>query len=207
MTSLCEWCRKPYGTIKKEQRFCSKICFSFYRRSINFVACLNCGVMFHKRRPSSIYCSRSCLGTHIVWEINGECWNVTSHSIGSHGYPVIYRDGNGTTVVRYIYQELFGLLESDIFVRHKCDNRLCINPEHLESGTHLENIQDMMDRGRDSKGETSGLNKLNNKQVFDIKQSFANGESVATIAKKYPIVSKSNIRLIVKNEAWKHITI
>lgn len=31
-------------------------------------------------------------------------------------------------------------------VRHKCDNKLCVNPKHLEYGTVQENIKDMEER-------------------------------------------------------------
>jgi hypothetical protein len=30
-------------------------------------------------------------------------------------------------------------------VRHRCNNRLCINPEHLIAGTHADNLQDEHD--------------------------------------------------------------
>lgn len=33
-------------------------------------------------------------------------------------------------------------------VRHSCDNRKCINPEHLIAGTVSDNIQDMIERKR-----------------------------------------------------------
>jgi hypothetical protein len=36
----------------------------------------------------------------------------------------------------------------DIHVRHKCDNPLCVNVDHLELGTPKENIQDSIQRGR-----------------------------------------------------------
>lgn len=32
-------------------------------------------------------------------------------------------------------------------VRHKCDNRKCVNPEHLELGTQADNVKDMDVRG------------------------------------------------------------
>lgn len=33
-------------------------------------------------------------------------------------------------------------------LRHKCDNRLCCNPSHLETGTRQQNVDDMISRGR-----------------------------------------------------------
>lgn len=35
-----------------------------------------------------------------------------------------------------------------IEVRHRCDNRLCCNPSHLQIGTRTDNVIDMYERGR-----------------------------------------------------------
>jgi len=42
-------------------------------------------------------------------------------------------------------------LPSDIVIRHKCDNPSCVNIEHLESGSHTDNAQDAIERGRKAK--------------------------------------------------------
>lgn len=42
-------------------------------------------------------------------------------------------------------------LIGDLVIRHKCDNTKCINPNHLEIGSQLDNIQDRVVRGRSNK--------------------------------------------------------
>jgi hypothetical protein len=60
---------------------------------------------------------------------------------------VSYR-GKRMTVHRAVYMLTKGPIPTDKVVRHKCDNSLCINPEHLELGTQYENCQDAKQRGR-----------------------------------------------------------
>lgn len=57
-----------------------------------------------------------------------------------------------TTKHRVVYCKHHGLhpedLSGDVVVRHKCDNARCINPLHMEVGTHQDNMDDMASRGR-----------------------------------------------------------
>ncbi len=81
----------------------------------------------------------------LIWKENENgCWICTSHKTTGIGY---IRKGN-STMHRFIYEEMFGEIPKGMVVMHTCDNRKCINPEHLKLGTHHDNNQDMANKGR-----------------------------------------------------------
>ena len=57
-------------------------------------------------------------------------------------------------------------------VRHTCDNRKCVNPEHLVIGTHQDNMDDMKKRNRSAKGLVNGAGKLTPEQVTYIRTHY-----------------------------------
>ena len=69
------------------------------------------------------------------------CW-VWLGSRTSSGYGQIYKDGRVTVVHRAAYEHWVGSVGEDT-VHHKCANRLCFNPEHLQLATIRENIGEM----------------------------------------------------------------
>lgn len=75
------------------------------------------------------------------------CINST-HALTS-GYGTIYYKGRFEKHHRVAYAEHHGIDISELagyFILHSCDNRACINPEHLRKGTHTENMQDVVVR-------------------------------------------------------------
>lgn len=92
-----------------------------------------------------------------------------------------------------------------VVVMHKCDNRACVNPDHLTLGTQTANIHDMVvkGRGRNSCGEDNGLSKLTEAEVLAIRsqQGLLSSRKVAA---QYGITHRT-VLLIWKRRVWKHL--
>lgn len=82
------------------------------------------------------------------------CWNWTAGSSPSTGYGAFRRDGH-TQAHRWSYEAFNGPIPKGMWVLHRCDNGLCVNPAHLFLGDANANNKDMVEKGRHySKGKT-----------------------------------------------------
>lgn len=144
----------------------------------------------------------------IVYEVdeNG-CYICTSHA-RNNGYPLIWINKRKVRLHRFVYEQMFGEIPEGHVIRHKCDVRACINPEHLESGTQKQNVYDAINRGRAKLlGEENPHSKLNAEQVKEIKMAFKENKlSNYKLAAKYG-VSNMAIRKIRKGDMWSHVKI
>lgn len=134
------------------------------------------------------------------------CHLVVSHKPNKDGYIQAKRQGKTYLVHRLKYEEVNGRIPEGMVVRHKCDNTTCINPEHLEVGTHADNVKDKVQRGRQSKipnpGEKNGASKLTDIQVLEIRAD-EHSTNVA-LAKRYGVTHQM-ISKIRKGYFWTHI--
>ncbi len=134
------------------------------------------------------------------------CWEWKGHKIWS-GYGLMsYKEGS-KAVHRVAYTVWKGDIPKGKYVLHKCDNRACINPDHLFLGTHLDNMNDMKEKNRQDKrpGELHHVNKMKNEDILEIRKLWDLGkETQAGLARKYK-VSVSCIHNIVRRKAWNHI--
>lgn len=126
-------------------------------------------------------------------------------TISQYGY--IQRGKRQISSHRYAFY-LFTGKWPEKHVLHRCDVPLCCNPSHLWEGTHTDNMQDKMAKGRHRsnplKGSSSPLSKLKNADVPMIKLLLAHRVHHAQIAKIYG-VAETTISSISGGYSWKHI--
>ena len=127
-------------------------------------------------------------------------------SKNASGYGIIGVGDKVELAHRLSYKIHNGQIPDNMQVLHTCDDRGCVNPEHLYLGTNHDNIMDRVKRNRkgDVSGEKNGLSKLNKKQILEIRERYKNGENQHSIGKQYG-VCKATIYYIVNELTWKHI--
>lgn len=89
-------------------------------------------------------------------------------------------------------------------VCHRCDNPGCVNPFHLFTGIHDDNMSDMARKGRSPRGSRNGMAKLTRKDVLTIRNRSSKGEPVDVISEDYPVSSAAIYRIIAR-KTWKHV--
>lgn len=97
-----------------------------------------------------------------------------------------------------------GDIPDGLFVCHKCDNRKCVNPDHLFLGTPKDNAEDMAEKGRSTHGEKNPQAKLTEERVREIRELRSKGWTYYALAKKYEM-TMSPIRDVCKGYGWRRV--
>jgi len=136
-----------------------------------------------------------------------DCWNWTA-SKGHNGYGRFRVKGKleSPHIVSYKLHNDDHIKGMDVC--HTCDNRACVNPNHLFLGSHSDNMKDCSNKGRntgaDLRGENQPGSKLKDDQVKTIKKLFQLNIKTQEIADMYR-VSYTTIYNIKIGKTWKHI--
>ena len=153
--------------------------------------------MGHIAHPSRHFNARDIEYT----EATNGCWNITSHAL-SHGYPVALIDGRLTKLSHFFYELYTRMdIQDGMCVCHRCDNRQCVNPDHLFLGTIADNQQDMKSKGRGTRGTRDRHAKLDEKKVKEIRRLYSKGVLQRKIGRMFG-VHQANVSMIVKRKTW-----
>lgn len=142
---------------------------------------------------------------HITIAESG-CWEWTG-TLNMYGYGELGNCGRKPrklTAHRVSWMIHKGLIPQGLLVCHKCDNRRCANPDHLFLGTHKDNTQDALSKGRFHVNGKVSYTDLTPEIIQEIRTRRKNGEKGRELAKEYKI-SEQSICDIVKGRTWRHL--
>lgn len=143
------------------------------------------------------------------------CWEWNLSHL-PNGYGRVSRR-RGLLAHRWAWEVANGPIPVGLCVLHRCDNRGCVNPGHLFLGTHRDNTQDALNKGRldltppsqrrnwkpgRPTGETNGSAKLTREAVAEIRSAYrAGGVLQRELAARYG-VSQVAVSKAIRSETW-----
>lgn len=132
---------------------------------------------------------------------SGDCWEWTgsksSLGYGSFGVRQMTFRAN-----RVAYMLTKGPIPADLHVLHSCDNRACVNPDHLRVGTPGENAMERDQKDRVQCGVTHYCAKLTEDQVREV---YLSDERPCDAGQRLG-VHASAISAIRKGKKWRRVT-
>ena len=131
------------------------------------------------------------------------CW-VWMGGTTVRGYGQIESNKRKLYAHRASYEAFVGPIPEGMYVCHACDNVACVNPNHLFLGTQKQNLQDMANKGRSTRGEKNPMAKLSEEDGKDIKYLIRTGLSSKDLSVEYG-VSPNAINLIKQGKRWNHV--
>ena len=134
-----------------------------------------------------------------------ECWEWTGakYPSGYGAFGWAYKLGFEQRAHRFSWELHFECIPQGFVVRHKCNNRSCVNPNHLCLGTTQDNTKDRELFGNPAKGSRIGNSKLNPEIVTSI---FNDPRTHPMIALQYGVHS-SMVAKIKQGKSWKHLNL
>lgn len=131
------------------------------------------------------------------------CWNWTGFR--HRGYGDFRNGAKMVRAHRYSYELNVSLIPEGMNILHSCDNPSCVNPDHLTPGTQLENVTDMMNKGRKipAHGSRNAWAKLSEDGVRIIRRNLGNltDREFAEIFN----VKASIINKVKHYKSWTHV--
>lgn len=176
------------------------------------IECGKCGLTFPSKGAyaNTVKHQNCCTEEDRFWRnvmFSDGCWLWTGF-LNHDGYGRLGpKKGvrSGARAHKFCWEMLHGPVPAGMSVMHKCDTRACVRPDHLQVGSHQENMKDMVAKGRNCVGEATKRNFLTEHQVREIlaKTTGVWGEGYK-FAREYG-VGVGAIHGILRGDTWAHL--
>ncbi len=144
--------------------------------------------------------------------IGNGCWDWTAGKTAD-GYGSFRLGASAERAPRVAWRLWHGEDPGHRLVLHGCDRPSCVRPSHLRLGTHADNVQDMVSRGRHglkthpekaARGSRHASAKLTEDVVRQLREAHAaGGVSFAELA-SFVGVNEGTVARAVQKKNWGH---
>ena len=138
----------------------------------------------------------------VITETGCRIWQRTKNNIG---YGQMRHDGKMCRVHRLAFELWVEPLGDGMCVCHTCDVRACLEPTHLFQDTQQGNTDDMVEKGRQAKGEAVGGAIFCEYDILEMRALYDAGFGLSELGRMYDVYP-ATIQHIVKRRSWKHLT-
>ncbi len=122
-----------------------------------------------------------------------------------YGYGVFMEGPHGAQkkhrAHRFLFERMNGPIGGGHVCCHSCDNRACVNPDHIFLGTQAQNMADMVKKGRQRRGSEHHNARLREDDIVAIRRDT---REQAEIARSYG-VSQVAVSMVKLRKTWKHV--
>lgn len=150
---------------------------------------------------------------------DNECWNwnASSDPDGYGYFSFTCVEGEKRTVMAHRYSLMLKLNNPDlhysVFARHTCDNRRCVNPNHIIPGSAKENSEDMVERNRSLIGEKNHNATVSDAIALNILEEYKMAKEkgevygcLERLAHKYNL-PKQTVYRITARKSYRHLSV
>ena len=135
--------------------------------------------------------------------VDSDCWTWTG-TTDPHGYGTIYFNQKARKATHVVWFLTHGVWPKQ-WMLHSCDNPPCVNPKHLREGTHRNNVDDKVKRGRQPKGEALNRGHITDADVRAMRARYQPYKcTLKMLATEYRI-STRQVWDIVHIVKWVHV--